>query len=198
MQSKYFSGICCNITTVHVFSACFDQLHYWEPIKAHSKPLIMIHKWFRIMDMLYMVWSAFVLTGSFWSQISEGSPGSRALFHPSTTGWQRKRRPSWESVDLSKFWKWELFRGRGYIRGGGHAACRSEGAGWYTHASIVQNGSWEFTHFSAFYLIFSLMAGFSVDVCHGSAEEAYTRAPDETKEERQAEKGEKNQRKAYH
>lgn len=62
----------------------------------------------------------------------------------------------------------------------------------------MQNGFWEFTHFSAFYLIFSLMAGFSVDICHGSAEEAYARAPEETKEERQAEKGEKNQRKAYH
>lgn len=87
------------------------------------------------MDMLYMVRSAFVLTGSFWSQISEGSPGGRALFHTSTAGWQRKRRQSWESVDLSKFWKWELLRGRGYIRGGGHTACGSEGAGWYTHAS---------------------------------------------------------------
>lgn len=36
------------------------------------------------------------------------------------------------------------------------------------------------------------MAGFSVDICHGSAEEAHARAPEETKEERQAEKGEKS------
>lgn len=52
-------------------------------------------------------------------------------------------------------------------------------------------------HFSAFDLIVLLMADLSVESCHWSTEEIYPRSPDETKEEEQAEKGKKIQRKGY-
>lgn len=134
----------------------------------------------------------FVSTGSFWGPISEGSPRSRGLFHTSSASWQGDK-----SVDLSKFWKWKLLRGRQFIRRGGHAAGQSKGAGWYIQASNSANGFWEVVHFSLFYLIVSLMAGFSVESCQWWAEETYPRAPDETKEERQVEKRKKIQRKGY-